>query len=54
MDWKEDSREAKDGWAPGDYLARCRDCGARYVGAKRSWQCADCAYKAPPPESEPA
>ena len=40
----QDERQRKDGWCAGDYLCTCRSCGCRYVGDKRSWECADCAY----------
>lgn len=32
-----------NGWAPGQYTCTCRDCGAAYMGDKRSWQCYPCA-----------
>lgn len=39
-----DTRPALHGWAPGDYICRCRECEKEYTGDKRSWTCADCAY----------
>lgn len=39
-----DERPELHGWAPGDYLCRCRDCGQEYIGDKRSYSCANCAY----------
>lgn len=44
-----DQRPKKGGWAPGDYSCICRACQTMFNGAdKRSWQCADCAYKEQP------
>jgi hypothetical protein len=43
---KADTRPALYGWAPGDYLNACRDCKNAFIGGKRAWQCAECAYKA--------
>jgi rubrerythrin len=40
-----DNSPAKNGWAPGDYECRCRECGKQFTGDKRAWQCANCAYK---------
>ena len=42
---EEDSRPQRGGWAPGGYTSTCRTCGDGYIGDKRSWLCADCAYK---------
>jgi hypothetical protein len=47
MTFKEDNRPKRNGWAKGEYTNKCRDCGERYIGDKRSWQCADCAYETP-------
>lgn len=44
---KTDPRPALGGWCPGGYLNRCKGCGEYYLGDKRCWQCADCAYDAP-------
>lgn len=40
------------GWAPGDYLFRCRDCTPPDaaptdwpIGDKRAWRCEACATK---------
>lgn len=33
------------GWGPGGYICVCKLCGDNYIGEKRSWSCADCAYK---------
>jgi len=43
---KLDTRPALRGWAPGAYCCRCRVCEQEYMGDKRSYECADCAYKA--------
>jgi hypothetical protein len=50
----QDNREARHGWAPGDYLCTCPTCRTAYIGAKRSSSCADCAYKLPATPSGPA
>jgi len=42
-----DARPQRGGWAPGAYLATCKECGDGYIGDKRSIICADCAYKEP-------
>lgn len=31
------------GWAPGMYCCTCSECGARYLGDKRSVMCYPCA-----------
>ncbi|UTC28088.1 hypothetical protein GURKE_00560 [Brevundimonas phage vB_BpoS-Gurke] len=33
------------GWAPGDYVSQCHDCGSGHIAAKRSLRCQDCAEK---------
>jgi hypothetical protein len=45
LDYKVDTRSARRAWAPGDYLGKCVDCRQRYLGDKRAYLCADCAYK---------
>jgi len=40
-----DERPQKGAWAPGNYLNECDQCGFTFVGDKRSYTCADCAYK---------
>lgn len=45
MGWKEDKRPQRGGWAPGSYINRCQKCGEEFIGDKRAWTCADCAYK---------
>jgi len=47
---KVDDRAPKGGWAIGPYLNTCRQCGSDFLGDKRAWHCADCAYE---PEREP-
>ena len=40
-----DPRPARGGWSPGEsYTCKCKTCGCWFIGAKRSFQCADCAY----------
>jgi hypothetical protein len=34
------------GWAPGDYISECGDCGCTHLAAKRAWRCLDCAREA--------
>jgi hypothetical protein len=51
--WKEDNRPARGGWAPGEYLNKCRSgCDEEFIGDKRACSCADCAY-GPQPVPEP-
>ena len=45
---KHDKREARGGWAPGEYLNKCSRCNDWYIGDKRSFICADCAYVVTP------
>ncbi|MEH2517514.1 hypothetical protein V1279_003087 [Bradyrhizobium sp. AZCC 1610] len=53
--WKTDSRPQRHGWAPGWYLNNCRGEGCKdledpsFIGAKRAYHCADCAYALPDP-----
>lgn len=42
--WKKDPRPAKGLWCEGSYTCACIKCGDRYMGDKRSGECADCAY----------
>jgi|GEM_PF-6140458 len=42
---KADSRPSKGGWITGGYCCECVHCGEKYQGYKRSFSCADCAYK---------
>lgn len=39
-----DSRPRRKGWAPGDYFAICKECKCHFIGDKRAYHCADCAY----------
>lgn len=39
-----DMRPRKDAWAPGKYLNTCPVCGERFLGDKRAYECAPCAY----------
>lgn len=51
MNFKQDNREPRGGWAAGWYTCKCNKCGDSYMGAKRSWHCADCAYLETPIQS---
>lgn len=42
---------ARGGWASGQCWCRCETCRCLFIGAKRSYQCVDCAY-APPPVTD--
>jgi hypothetical protein len=44
-----DDRPKRHGWAPGNYIGRCGQCGENYFGDKRSCMCAECAYAMPDP-----
>ena len=44
-DIKVDSRPHLNGWAIGGYCCTCKKCDQKYMGDKRSTECADCAYK---------
>jgi hypothetical protein len=54
-DWVVDERPRRHGWAPGDYLFKCRGCKSNggkdrnCIGDKRATMCADCAYALPDP-----
>lgn len=39
-----DERPKKGGWAPGNYLNKCSKCDREFIGDKRAWDCAHCAY----------
>ncbi len=41
---KQDDRPPKNGWHNGFYIARCNNCDCKFIGAKGSYNCADCAY----------
>lgn len=47
---KVDDRAPKGGWAIGAYIQTCLRCGDDFLGDKRAFHCADCAYE---PEVEP-
>ena len=36
IEYKEDSREKKNGWAPGEYLHICNRCDDGFIGDKRA------------------
>jgi hypothetical protein len=40
-----DSRDMIHGWCSGEYITTCIDCKSQFVGDKRSYNCADCAYE---------
>lgn len=50
--WKEDSRPQRGAWAPGSYLSRCHVCQEQFIGDKRAYSCADCAYGLPQVEPD--
>jgi hypothetical protein len=41
-----DARPQRHGWAPGNYITMCHDCGKQFQGDKRAIHCAPCAYGA--------
>jgi hypothetical protein len=47
LQWKEDARPRRYGWAPGKYMNTCVDCKCTFIGDKRALECADCAYARP-------
>tara|TARA_R110000772_G_scaffold259964_1_gene377753 strand:- start:28 stop:267 length:240 start_codon:yes stop_codon:yes gene_type:complete len=40
----EDQRPNKHGWCKGGYFSKCKCCGGEFMGAKGSYNCANCAY----------
>lgn len=44
-DFYRSQRDQMGGWAKGDYMCKCLDCEKEYLGDKRSWQCAKCAWQ---------
>lgn len=32
-----------NGYAPGDYMCKCRSCGCTFQADKRAWNCLECA-----------
>lgn len=53
-DWKIDERPQHRGWAPGEYVCKCRKCDCEFIGDKRATMCADCAYTLPGVPKKPA
>ncbi len=47
-DCKRDDRPQKGAWAPGNYMNKCSGCGCGFIGDKRAYECADCAYRPMP------
>jgi len=45
MNPKSDKRPAIGGWCDGEYSVVCIKCKDHFIGDKRSYHCADCAYK---------
>ena len=45
MNPKSDKRPPIGGWCGGEYSVVCRKCSDHFIGDKRSYHCADCAYK---------
>lgn len=39
-----DSRAPFRGWAPGGYMCKCSVCKEQFIGDKRAYHCAHCAY----------
>lgn len=39
-----DTRPRKGAWSPGNYLCKCIQCGENFIGEKRAFLCAPCAY----------
>lgn len=39
-----DPRPRIHGWCPGEYITSCILCKSLFIGDKRSYNCADCAY----------
>lgn len=44
INYKEDKRKQKRGYAPGNYINICPTCKEKFLGDKRAFSCADCAY----------
>lgn len=45
-----DQREMRGGWGKGFYTCSCSNCGKGFMGGKRAWCCAPCAYGDESPE----
>lgn len=43
-DYKTSDQPKRNGWAPGEYMNKCRKCEAGFIGDKRAMTCAECAY----------
>ena len=43
-DLKDDAREAKGGWTPGNHIRRCSQCDERFRGGRLASLCGECAY----------
>lgn len=41
---QDDKRPKLDGWAPGNYTNTCQMCNKEFIGDKRAFFCAPCAY----------
>jgi hypothetical protein len=39
-----DSRPQERGWYPGGYMSTCDHCDKFFIGGKRAFHCAPCAY----------
>jgi len=44
-DAKISEKKQRGAWAPGNYIRKCIMCGDKFMGDKRAFSCADCAYK---------
>jgi len=44
MNLEIDKRPHNRGWSAGEYICKCSRCLKEYLGAKRSFHCADCAH----------
>lgn len=41
---KEDHRPPRGAWCDGEYMCVCINCKQGFIGDKRAFICADCAY----------
>lgn len=48
-----DERPQRFGWAPGGYIRKCPLCDTQFVGDKRAYMCAPCAYAKPDEATTP-
>lgn len=44
FDFIADQRPPRAGWATGPYTCQCCDCKEFFLGDKRAWMCANCAW----------